>query len=86
MTLITIICSFNKSFELWHIIWVCKVDDVNIDVISLKSLSKLFTGGLVFFNWMTNKDDDSLSLIFVHAMLQRQLCDFDCGEKVCFSI
>ena len=71
MTLIAIVCSFNKSFEFWHIIWVCKVNDVNIDVISLESLTKLFTSSLVFFNWMTNKDDDSLSLIFVHTMLQR---------------
>jgi len=71
MTLIAIVCSFNKSFELWYIIWVCKVNDVNIDVISLESLTKLFTSSLVFFNWMTNKDDDSLSLIFVHTMLQR---------------
>ena len=71
MALIAIVSSFNKSFKFWHIIWVCKVDDVNIDIISLESLSELFTSGLVFFNWMTNKDDDSLSLIFVHTMLQR---------------
>ena len=71
MTLIAIVCCFNKCFKLWYIIWICKVDDINIDVISLQSLSKLFTSGLVFFNWMTNKNDDSLSLIFVHTMLQR---------------
>jgi len=70
MALITIVCRINKCFEFWYIIWVGKVDNIDINVVSFQSLSKLFTCCLIFFNGMTNEYNDSLSLVFVHTMFQ----------------
>lgn len=70
MALVTVVCSLNQCFKFWDVVWVCKVNDVNIDIVSLESLSKILARSLVLLNWVSNKNDDSLSLIFVHAMFQ----------------
>jgi len=68
MALITIVRSFDHLLQLGHIVWIGKVDDVDVDIISLQTLSKFFAHVFVFFNWVANENDDSLPLVLVLAM------------------
>jgi len=67
---VAIIRSVNESLKFWHILWVRKVDDVDVDSISLETLAQLLASCLILFNWMSNEDDDPLLLVLVHAVLE----------------
>ena len=71
MARITVVCSIDQSLQLWNIVWMGKVDDVDVHVISLQTLAEFFAGSFILFNGMADENDDSLPLILVHTMLQR---------------
>ena len=71
MASVTVVCSIDQSLQLWNIVRMGKVDNVDVDVVSLKTLAEFLTGSFILFNWMANENDYSLPLILVHSMLQR---------------
>jgi len=67
---VAVVSGIDESLKSRDVLGVRKVDDVNVDSISLQTLAKLFACGFVFFDGVTDKDDDSLLLVLVHAMLE----------------
>ena len=69
-----------------HIIRVCEVDNINVAVVALQSLSKFFQLGLIFSQGVTDKNDNSLSLGLVLSVFKGELSYLGSGTKVCHSI
>lgn len=77
------VCSVDQSLKSNDIIRICKVDDVDRNIIFLQSESNIFKVFLrSFFDWMSNKNNDSLPLRFVLSVLKRKLGHFHRREDI----
>ena len=70
MAQVAVVSGINESLKLGNVLGVRKVDDVDVDGVSLQALAELFACGLILFDGVADKDDDSLLLVLVHAMLE----------------
>lgn len=86
MAVVAVIRALHKSLELWYIVRVGKVNDINCNIVSFKALSKVLALSKIFFDRVSNEDNDTLALLLVHPVLERQLTDFygveEAGEAV----
>jgi len=70
VTVVTVVGSFNQCLQLRDIVCVGKVDDVNRNIVSLKSFTQVNKLRCLFFDRVANEDDNSLALTFVNAMFE----------------
>ena len=86
MTIARIIGSIYKSFKFWYVFWVSEINDVHGNIVTLQTLTQIFTLFKGLRDWVTDKRNNSLPLLFVLTMLQTQLANLNCGKKVSISV
>ena len=82
MAHVAVVSGFDQRLQLRHIVRIRKVDDVDVDVVSLQTLAQFLASSDILLDWVANENDDSLPLILVLAVLQRQLGNLDRCEEV----
>ena len=84
------VCSQQKYFDhllkFRDVFRMSKVNDINSNIVSLHSDSEFLKLSLSLLQRMPNEDNNSLSLCLVLSVLQAELSNFDCIEKISFTI
>jgi len=85
--LTAVIGSVDQGLEATDVVRVCKVDDIDGHVVLLESHSEILKVVLSSrLEWMTDEDDDPLSLRLVLSVLKSQLGYLDGLEDVGVSV
>ena len=82
MTVVAVVGALDQGFKLRHVVRVRKIDNVNGNVVPLKTFAQVLTLTDVLLDWVTNEDNDALALGLIHTMLKRELGDLDSVKKV----
>jgi len=82
MATVFLVSCCNESFKLWHVIRVCKVDHINVNVVTFQSLSEIFQLSFILGQRMADKNHNSLSLRLVLSMLEGKLSYLDSSHEV----
>lgn len=82
MRIIAFVAIFDEGLEFGNVFGVCKVDDINGDVVLFEPLAKLLVFVHVFTKRVATENNDARLLVLVHSVLKRQLGYFDRSHEV----
>jgi len=86
MAVVAVIRALHESLQFWYIVRVSKVNDINCNIVPLKTLAKVLALSKIFFDRVSHEDNYTLALLLVHPVLEWQLANFygveEAGEAV----